>query len=48
MPPTTMSGDSQNKSKYLQPIYTAQFKSSIVTVNMYLAPTVLTVHTNDK
>lgn len=43
-----MAGDSQNKSQYLQPIYIAQFKSSIVTVNMYLAPTVLTVHANDK
>lgn len=26
MPPTTMSGDSRNKSKHLQPICTAQFK----------------------
>lgn len=47
-PPTTMSGESQNKSKHLQLVHTAQFKSSIVTVNMYLTPTVLTVHTNDK
>jgi len=48
MPSTAMSGDSQKKSKDLQPIYTAQFKGSMVTVNMYPAPTVLTAHINDR
>lgn len=48
LPQTTKSGDSQHKSKYLQLIYTAQFTSSVMTVNMHLTPTVLTAHTNDK
>lgn len=46
MPPTTTSGDSQKQAS--PEIYTAQFTRAVVTVNMYLAPTVLTVHTNDK